>query len=121
MQGTAKTGNDPGSAEFIGPPTIHSHAFHFSHADELDADVVAAVSLVGQGDEPFCSRVQVTTVGDGVGHIKRGHGAVESVRAKQQHVATQNLVIAGFDADKQVASQRPAEYVASGRFGRLAR
>ena len=103
-------------SQLVRPSAVHAHAFHAADADELHADIIAAVPLVGKrrpvrGRRPpgAVLRVTMRAMSDG------GHGAVQPVGAKQQHIARKHLVLAGIDADEHVVAQRAAEHVARGQ------
>src|SRR5205823_8442955 len=100
-----KAAGAPGLAKLVGPPAVHAHALNASNADELHADIIAAVPLVRKRHQLACGRVQVKAVAHDAGYVRFGHGAVEAVRAKHQHVARKHLVIAGLDADKEITSK----------------
>src|ERR1700674_5869129 len=51
------------SAEFIGASAIHAYALSAADADYLQADVVSAVFVIGNGHQSPGRRVQVGAVG----------------------------------------------------------
>ena len=78
------------SGQLVGRPAIHAHAFHAADADELHADIIAAVPLVCKVDQvrarPLSSDVLRVTMWA----MSRGvHGAVQAVGTEQQNVAGQ--------------------------------
>ena len=44
-------------AQFVGPSAIHAHALHVAHADQLDADIIAAIPLIGKRDRVCAAAV----------------------------------------------------------------
>src|SRR5207249_6342593 len=90
--------------KIVGPPPVHAHAFDASNADELHADIIAAVSLVGKRHQLLGGGREAVTVGDEVGDFGCGHRAVQAVRAKHQNVGGKQLKVVRVDADEQVSS-----------------
>ena len=59
-------------AKLVRPPAVHAYAFDPSNADKLDADIVAAVLLIGEGNELFRRGIQVIALADKVGYLRCG-------------------------------------------------
>ena len=59
-------------AELVRPPAVHAHTFDTSNADNLDADIIAAVLPIGKRHELSRRCIQVIAVADEVGHLGCG-------------------------------------------------
>ena len=82
------------------------------NADQLDGHVIAAVPLVGEFYQTLGGGMQAGVVAHYARHFSRGKSAMQPVGAQQQHVAGENLVLAGIHAHEQIVSKRPAQNVA---------
>ena len=54
---------------------------------------------------------------DNAAHLRSADGSVQPIRAKQQHIAGQHVVVAGLHTDEQIRAQRAAEHMAGGYRG----
>jgi hypothetical protein len=90
-------------------------ALHLADANELHAHIITAIQLVCKVDQfpgyVWKCRAAADHLSDRVGV----HRPVQAVGAQQQHVAGNDLVVAGFHRHNHGRPQRPAQHVA--RFG----
>ena len=85
------------SPQAVRPSAIHSDAFHTAHANDLDADIVTAVLLVGKGDQSFGGGVQVGFVGQTIAASSDDSDRpVQTIGAKDENIVGQDLVLVGF-------------------------
>jgi len=87
VRGNALMGEDNELPQFIWPSPIHSHAFHASNSDQLNAYIITAIPFVRNVHQPLSSRIQIGAVSRHRRHLRRLHGVIEPVAAQQQDVA----------------------------------
>ena len=73
---------------------------------QLYADVVAAIALIGELDEPLNRGGEELILGYDVRDIRLGNRAVKSVRGEHQHVTLLHLNFVGLDGDEQCRCPR---------------
>ena len=82
------TRRSPDLTKLVRPPAVHAHAFDAANANQLNADIITAVPLVGNIHQlaapPASNRRRVPATR---GHLRRRHGAVQPVGAQQQDIA----------------------------------
>ena len=59
----------PELGEPVRSPAVHAHAFHTANADQLQADIITTVSLVGNIHQSLCRLRQIATVARERGHF----------------------------------------------------
>ncbi len=104
--------------ELVGPAPVHADAFHVLHADELYADIIAAVPLVGNVHQLVGALVQVPGVRHQGGDFGGFDGGVHAVGTLQEDIARQEQVLGGLGADEHLGAYRAAQQVARLRAGR---
>ena len=101
----------------VGPPAVHAHAFDAANADQLQADIITAVPLVGNIDQPLCRVRQVAAMARDGRHLRAGHRAVQAVGAEQQNIAREDLVFVDIRRSRRVRC--PDERLSMWRVRRL--
>src|SRR5690349_8986083 len=96
------------SPQLVGPPAIHGRALDIADAYQLNADVVTTISLVGNPYKLFGGYAEVRIDTDDQLDIGSRDGAMQAVRAQQQDVAGQKLVLADIGGHEKIAPDRAA-------------
>ena len=58
-QSSSQLAANPRSAQLVGPSPVHPHSFHAADTDHLQADIIAAVSLLGNRHQLVSCSIQV--------------------------------------------------------------
>ena len=70
-------------------------------ADYLQRDIITTVSLIGNIHEALRCFRQVGAIARDGGHFGARHVAMETVRAEEENVADEHLMLADVDADRE--------------------
>ena len=87
----------------------------------MNADIIIAAPIVGKRDQFFRRGKQVRAVAAKRGHFRGFHRAVQTVRAQQENVPGEYLMIVGLHIHNQLGSERTAEDVPRQTFPGLLR
>src|SRR5476649_202239 len=107
--------------KLVGASPIHAHALNASNADQLYADIIAAVLPICNVHQAAYGVFQIAVGGHDVRHLKRRDGAMQAVGTQQKNVARDHLVVVGIHADEHSAAERAAQKMARFGLGRLLR
>ncbi len=97
--------------EAIGAAAVHADAFDVANANDLSADIIIAVALIGKVHEALCRGAQVRAAVQYCGHFGAAHRAVQTIRTEKQNIAGENLVLADVCFDDEAGTDGAAEDV----------
>jgi hypothetical protein len=100
----------------IRPAAVHANAFHVPNADDQRGDIITTVALVGNIHKAVCRSLQLRFGAQNGGHIGAAHRAMHTVRAKQQDISSENLVLADVRFDHELGTDAAAKNVAGVRY-----
>ena len=101
-------------AELIRSPSVHSHTLDALDANKLDADIIAAIPLIGKRYQLVGGIVQIPMLGNNPRHVRRLQRTMQSIAAEQQHITGDHLCLIDVDIDEEIVSHRAEQPMAIG-------
>jgi hypothetical protein len=92
-------------AQLVRAAAIHANALHVSNADDQNADVVASVAIIGEGDQALSGMIEPGAACGNCGDLRRLDGIVKAVGTENKDVARLYLMLAKFDLGVGVDSK----------------
>lgn len=94
----------PLSEDLVMSAAIDADALNASNADQLNANIIAAVSLLRHVNQVAGSILEFGIVTRKTNEVIGFEGMVQAVGTEHEYITGKNLVLAGFDADEEVIS-----------------
>lgn len=94
---------------FVMPAAVHANSLYTADADQLNANIIAAIALLRNIHQPRCRAGQGRIGAKRLYDVISIHRVVKTIRAQQQSVAHRELMFTCFDVDEHVCSQGAAK------------